>query len=518
MSFCPFETWHLEYQEHCPHCLGWLSPWKPGWLPTHRDSSRRTTGWSTSTGSWDAPTLGWPPGGGTPILRRITWHYLEGEPQVLAAYQTSGMSLFAFLAQAGLSQLCLTPESNQCNLHIEGRIQLPLSPVVLQPGSLVEIFLHGPDIDDNSYDESSLMQQPKPSRSPDLIPLRLLGLNYVNVLFYANQEEALMTQLKRSWPLPGNGNPANLEAVHFVACPPTTLSSNQEHVYLLQQREDRFSQAHTNDVLILVTISFTAPGSRIQKARVVWGPRRATRPQLLAFLRLGWFCDQPTTICWIYLNNHPWLDQATVTRRLEYGDHIRVQIRSDAVQWSDIEYAEDVSCSMRLYQDSPPSAEPPDLHEAREEEEEERSEPLSRSRSRSRGRSSSRGVRHNVAADGEESDDASLSLIQTGVQKRWRQQDLSSAVDPHVSDRWCEKQSEASPACPLASDPDLHLGSVYASITSFSRWACHKAHLAAWFPAEKGCIVCANQLWSYQGDAAAPSKSLAAPIRDWQRD
>jgi len=200
------------------------------------------------------PPLAEPPGGGTPILRRITWHYLEGEPQVLAAYQTSGMSLFAFLAQAGLSQLCLAPESNQCNLHIEGRIQLPLLPVILQPGSLVEIFLHGPDIDDNSYDESTLMQQPKPSRSPDLIPLRLLGLNYLNVLFYANQEEALMTQLRRSWPLPGN--PVNLEAVHFVACPPTTLSSNQEHVYLLQQREDRFFQAHTNDVLILVTISF----------------------------------------------------------------------------------------------------------------------------------------------------------------------------------------------------------------------------------------------------------------------
>ena len=281
----------------------------------------------------------------------------------------------------------------------------------------MEIFLHGPDIDDNSYDELTLMQQPKPSRSPDLIPLRLLGLNYLNVLFYANQEEALMTQLRRSWPLPGN--PVNLEAVHFVACPPTTLSSNQEHVYLLQQREDRFFQAHTNDVLILVTISFTAPDrSRIQKARVVWGPRRATRPQLLDFLRLGWFCDQPTTICWTYLNNHPWSDQATVTRRLEYGDHIRVQVRSDSVQWSDIEYAEDVSCSMRLYQDSPPAVDPPDLQAAEEEEEEEGSEPLSRSRSRSRGRNSPNGDRHNSEEAGAESDDESLSLSRGGCDNR----------------------------------------------------------------------------------------------------
>ena len=195
-----------------------------------------------------------PPGDGTPILRRITWHYLEGDPQVLAVYQTSGMSLSAFLAQAGLSQLCLAPDSHQCNLHVEKRIQLPLSPVVLRPGTLVEIFLHGPDTDSDSHDGSALMQLPKPTRSPDLIPIRLLGINYVNTLFYANQDEAMMTQLRRNWPLP-SGGPVSLEADHFVACPPTTLGPSQEHVYLIQQREDRFLQAHTNDVLILVTIS-----------------------------------------------------------------------------------------------------------------------------------------------------------------------------------------------------------------------------------------------------------------------
>ena len=64
---------------------------------------------------------------------------------------------------------------------------------------------------------------------------------------------------------------------------------------------------------------------------------------------------------------------------------------------------------------------------------------------------------------GVESDDESLSLIQTGVQRRLRQQGLSSAVDPHVFDRWCEKQSEASPGCTPASDSDLHPGSVFAS-------------------------------------------------------
>ena len=48
-----------------------------------------------------------PPEDGTPILRRITWHYLECDPQVMAVYQTSGMARSAFLAQAGLAQLCL---------------------------------------------------------------------------------------------------------------------------------------------------------------------------------------------------------------------------------------------------------------------------------------------------------------------------------------------------------------------------------------------------------------------------
>eukprot|EP00434_Breviolum_minutum_P019943 symbB.v1.2.017596.t1/scaffold1362.1/size123397/3 len=210
-----------------------------------------------------------PPEDGAPILRRITWHYLESDPQVLAVYQTSGMSRSGFLAQAGLAPLCLAPDSRQCNLHVEKRIQLPFSPVILQPGSLVEIFLHGVETEDASHDEAGLMQQPKPSLSPDLIPIRLLGLNYVNTLFHANQDESLIIQLRQNWPL-ATSRPENLEAVHYVACPPATSGLQQEHFYLIQQREDRFSQIHTNDVLLLVTISFTAPDrSKIQKLRVL---------------------------------------------------------------------------------------------------------------------------------------------------------------------------------------------------------------------------------------------------------
>ena len=69
---------------------------------------------------------------------------------------------------------------------------------------------------------------------------------------------------------------------------------------------------------------------------------------------------------------------------------------------------------------------------------------------------------------GVESDDGSLSLIQTGVQRRLRQQGLSSAVDPHVFDRWCVKQSEESPGGTPASDSDLNPGSVSTSPLSRS--------------------------------------------------
>lgn len=110
--------------------------------------------------------------------------------------------------------------------------------------------------------------------------------------------------------------------------------------------------------------------------------RRTTRDQLLGFLRVRWFCDQPSTLCFVYFNNIPWLDRDTVVRRLEYGDHIRVQMRSDQIQWTDLESSEDIECSMRIYADSPRLPEAPQA--AQGSEHEEYSEPTTRSRSRDR--------------------------------------------------------------------------------------------------------------------------------------
>ena len=386
-----------------------------------------------------------PPGGGTPILRRISWHYLNDAPQQLAVYQTSGMALYAFLAQAGLTNVCLAPGSRECNLYVEQLLQSPLAPVRLHPGSLVEIFLHGVE-EGGEADESGLMQQPRPSRSPDLAPTRLLGLNHINSLFHANQDEALVVQLRRNWPLSTN-RPDDLEAVHFVAFPPVPT----EQVYLVHFHHDRFSQAHVDDVLILVTISFTAPdGSRIQKARVLWGPKRATRSQFLDFLRLGWFCDQSTVLCWTYLNNQLWMEQASLTRRLEFGDHLRVQIRSDSIQWSDIEYAEEVSCSRRIFVDSPRQG-ASNPHGAVEDEDD-HSEPNSRSRSRSRGPDEPSDEEAYFDEDGE-SEAESHSLIQIAAHRHRSRQTLSdeqpstSGQNPHVFDRWCGGGSRGGENC-----------------------------------------------------------------------
>ena len=385
---------------------------------------------------------------GTPILRRTTWHYLQGSTELKAVYQTSGMAFYAFLAQAGVGPQCLAPADFQCNLHVERRVQLPLQPVLIRSGSLAEIYIHSRDEDE--VDFVGMMQRPRPSLSPNLVPIRLLGLNHVNSLFYANQHEALTAQLRQNWPFPTT-RPANLlEAVHYVAFPPATsgLRPSQEHVYLVHMSDDRFLQAHVDDVLILVTISFTAPdGSKIQKIRVLWGPRRTTREQFVSFMRLQWFCAQPTTLCLTFLNNHAWHDQAGVTRRLEFGDHVRVQIRSDSSYWSDFEYAEGVACNMRLFADSPE----PETPAIRATAEEETDSPSERSRSRSRGDA------EDTVEDleNEESEAESLSLLQTGFRVASSVQGLSPSVDPHVSDRWCVNQIGTSlDSCP-ATCPDF---------------------------------------------------------------
>ena len=98
----------------------------------------------------------------------------------------------------------------------------------------------------------------------------------------------------------------------------------------------------------------------------------------------------------------------------------------------------EVSCSRRIFADSPPQG-APNPHGAPEEE---RSEPYSRSRSRSRGDDAPSDDEAYFEEEGE-SEAESHSLIQLNVQKQWSRQILSeeppptSDQNPHVFDRWC---------------------------------------------------------------------------------
>ena len=332
--------------------------------------------------------------------------------------------------------------------------------------------------DDN--DESDFMQRAtssiRPSISPNLVGIRLLGLHQTSSLIQVDTSLPLLDQVAARWPFL-HRTYDDLETLHEVGSPPSFVSGPSERLFLMQFRDDRFEQVHEDDVLILLTIKFHAPHTsnhQKQKVKVLWGPRHSTRDQFIGFVRMRWFCHRPAVLCFLNYNNQIWGELDTTRREFFDGDHIRLQVRSEREDWCDFEHAEITSRNLRIWEDSPPPDPLEDSPAA--------SDP-SRSRSRSR---EFRGVdqadtpfhsllQHSVIRwttdaveyrpndSGVESDDRSLPLIQTGVQRRLRQQGLSSAVDPHVFDRWCVKQSEASPGGTPASDSDLNPGSVSAS-------------------------------------------------------
>lgn len=119
------------------------------------------------------------------------------------------------------------------------------------------------------------------------ISIRLLGINYRTAITQVNLEEPLAQQLRANWPFPRHYG-TDLLAVHFVPFPPTTIGSDVEQFYLIELNDDRFTQVHVDDVLVLFSLSFTAPDSaKTQKIRVLWSPHRATRELILTFLRLS---------------------------------------------------------------------------------------------------------------------------------------------------------------------------------------------------------------------------------------
>ena len=436
------------------------------------------------------------------------------QPVLLAARELASLSVSRPLWRAGLLpqdfdtedafDLCMPVcERHQLLVPVGGASRAwmgPRSTRRAQPGLFIPVWWderlsaeeaaniqqHGDD------DDEAIFMQPaipivRPSISPNLVEIRLLGLHQTSSLIRVDSTLPLLDQVAERWPFLHRSYD-ELETLHEVGHPPSFVSGSAERRFLMQFRDDRFEQVHEDDVLILLTIKFRAPHTsnhQKQKVKVLWGPRHSTRDQFIDFVRMRWFCRRPLVLCFLNYNNQIWGELDTTQREFADGDHVRLQVRSEREDWCDFEHAKITSRQLRIWEDSPP----PDPIEDTSAD----SVP-SRSRSRSIDirravhpdtssysliqRSATRRTYGTVAdraaeAD-DESDDELLSLIQTGAQRRLRQQGLFSAVDPHVSDRWCDKQSETSPGCTLASDPDLPFDSV--SSSSLSHAAVKEAH------------------------------------------
>ena len=190
-------------------------------------------------------------------------------------------------------------------------------------------------------DEVWYMQRPMPSQAPTLGPVRLYGLGSAIATVTVDNASPLMEQLEPLWPSHLRSY-ADLHALHFVVSPPAFTSSPQATTYLMRFDDDHFSQVHEDDILALISIIMVSP-ERKQRLKVQWAPCRTTRNGLLEYLRLGWYCQQPDVLCFLYLNEVMWPLDDNGIRHLDNGDSIKVQLRSERFAWCDIAHSERIS-------------------------------------------------------------------------------------------------------------------------------------------------------------------------------
>ena len=250
---------------------------------------------------------------------------------------------------------------------------------------------------------------------------------------------------------------SELETLHEVGSPPSFVSGASERMFLMEFRDDRFEQVHEDDVLILLTIKFSAPHTsnhQKQKVKVLWGPRHSTRDQFIGFVRMRWFCHRPSVLCFLNHNNQIWGELDTARREFLDGDHVRLQVRSDREDWCDFEHSEITSRQLRIWEDSPP---PDQVDDSSAADPSSLPDDLSQRSGLSRSRSRSRGAREDAQVD-----TSSYSLLQLSAARRttrddvdsWTPEDVDYAADgsvapverTHVTDRWCSEY-------PMASDP-----------------------------------------------------------------
>ena len=291
-------------------------------------------------------------------------------------------------------------------------------------------------------DEIDFMQQPRPTVSPNLVSVRLLGTHSTSVQVNLRNDEPMMQQLREDWPLMSR-IADDLHALHPVSSPPSFVTAPPNEVFLLQFHADASDQVHTDDVLILLTVSFSAPHSIVhnkQRIKVIWGPKKTTRDQFLSYVRMQRHCASATVLCTLFHNNSPWAIQDSSLRNLRDGDHLRLQIRSDKEGWCDFEYSEESARRIRIFADSPPAE-----HSGESEDRESLSPYSVRSRSRERSRTpGDANPGPPSPADFEDDpieDTDSHSLLQVDSRAlRLTDSTPLTVANPHVSDRWCERQ------------------------------------------------------------------------------
>ncbi len=275
------------------------------------------------------------------------------------------------------------------------------------------------------HDVEPLMQRPEPSQAPSLQQTHIIGLHLPIAPVVIDSEQPMLVNLADFWPY--YPKPFHdVIALHPVHEPPTFAHLDALPTLIAQRDSDRCEQEQTDDVLALISVSLHAPHTsshRRQRLKVLWVPARGTRANYVDFFRMTVHCRQATTLCFMYHNNVLWPEADQAIRSLDFGDHLRLQVRSDGTGWDDYVYTETAACQRRIFQ---PSSEPePDERPERPEEESVTPSPRRVSRSRSRGRSRSSTESHSLLQLGRPS---SIPPMRDSAQ---------DAAIPHVSDLWC---------------------------------------------------------------------------------
>ena len=320
----------------------------------------------------------------------------------------------------------------------------------LTNGDVLEIELQGESDDEDSSagDSSSLMQRPKPSTAPGLTKTHIAGLHLPLAEIAVDTEIPLLENVAEFWPYPHVPS-SSVIALHPVSDPPNFAHAEPLPMFVVQRNDDRFDQEMESDVLAVVTVSVQAPHAgqpRSQRFKILWVPYKGTRSNFIDFFRMTGHCRKADVLCFLYLNNIIWPESDMALRKIEFGDHLRLQVRTEGNSWCDFEYSEGVSRSRRLFASSSPERAPDERDDQEDEQEEEeeaaRSPPSDHTirsdrRVRQR-RSRSRARRRN---EGQEND--SPTLLQQSLELNAKLREKMSSVGlpnegkSHVSDLWC---------------------------------------------------------------------------------